>query len=74
MDKVHEVSFSHQSSIGGQRQIGSGMAFEANYVWTGGRKEEVARNMNLAYNAATGTNYPFTDRTVPFPEWGLVLR
>ena len=50
------------------------MSFEANYVWTGGRKEEVARNMNLSYNAATGTNYPFTDRTrLPFPEWGLVL-
>ncbi len=30
--------------------------------------------MNLAYNAATGANYPFTDRTrLPFPEWGTVL-
>jgi hypothetical protein len=74
MDTVHEVSFSHQASVGVQRQIGTGMAFEANYVWTGGRKEEVARNMNLAYNAATGANYPFTDRTrLPFPEWGTVL-
>ena len=31
------------ASIGVQRQIGTGMAFEANYVFTGGRKEEVAR-------------------------------
>jgi hypothetical protein len=74
MDKVHEVSYSHQASVGVQRQIGTGMAFEANYVWTGGRKEEVARNMNLAYNAATGANYPFSDRArLPFPEWGTVL-
>jgi hypothetical protein len=74
MDKVHEVSFSHQASIGVQRQIGRVMAFEGNYVFTGGRHEEVARNMNLAYNPATGANYPFTDRTrLPFPDWGLVL-
>jgi hypothetical protein len=74
VDTLHEVSFSHQGSIGVQRQLGSVMAFEANYVFTGGRKEEVARNMNLAYNAATGANYPFTDRSrLPFPEWGLVL-
>ena len=74
MDKVHEVSYSHQASIGVQRQIGTGMAVEANYVFTGGRKEEVARNMNLAYNPATGANYPFSDRArLPFPEWGTVL-
>ncbi len=74
LDTLHEVSFSHQGSIGVQRQLGSVMAFEANYVFTGGRHEEVARNMNLSYNAATGANYPFTDRTrLPFPDWGLVL-
>jgi hypothetical protein len=74
MDKVHEISYSHQAPIGVQRQIGTGMAVEANYVFTGGRKEEVARNMNLAYNPATGANYPFSDRArLPFPEWGTVL-
>ena len=73
-EPLHEVSFSHQASVGVQRQLGSVMAFETNYVFTGGRKEEVARNMNLSYNAATGANYPFTDRTrLPFPDWGLVL-
>ena len=73
-DTLHEVSFSHQASVGLQRQFGNVMALESNYVFTGGRKEEVARNMNLAYNQATGLNYPFTDRSrLPFPEWGLLL-
>ena len=71
---VHEIGYSHQASIGAQRQLGATMAMEVNYVWTGGRKEEVNYNMNLAYNPATGANYPFTDRTrLPFPDWGLVL-
>jgi hypothetical protein len=48
MEKLHEVSFSHQASIGVQRQFRSVMALEANYVFTGGRAEEVARNMNLS--------------------------
>ena len=33
-------SFSHMASIGVQRQLGAQMAFESNYVFTGGRKEE----------------------------------
>ncbi|MBI3049233.1 MAG: TonB-dependent receptor [Acidobacteria bacterium] len=74
MEKLHEVSFSHQASIGVQRQIGTAMAVEANYVFTGGRHEEVARNMNLSYNAATLANNPFTNRALlPFPDWGTVL-
>ena len=49
------------------------MAVEANYVYTGGRGEENTYNVNLSYNPATGTNYPFSDISRrPFPEWGLV--
>ena len=74
MQTLHEVGFSHQASIGMQRQIGTVMAVEANYVYTGGRLEEVARNMNLSYNAATGANNPFSNRALlPFPDWGTVL-
>ena len=74
METLHEVGWSHQVSIGVQRQIGSVMAVEANYVFTGGRNEEVARNMNLSYNAATLANNPFSNRALlPFPEWGTVL-
>lgn len=66
-------SYSNQASIGVQQQLGSTMAVEANYVYTGGRGEENTYNVNVSYNPATGTNYPFTDVTRrPFPEWGVV--
>ncbi len=66
-------SYSHQASIGMQRQIRGTMAVEANYVYTGGRGEENTYNINLSYNPATGVNYPFSDISKrPFPEWGVV--
>jgi len=67
------TSYSHQASLGVQRQIGDAMSFEANYVYTGGRLEENALNVNLSYNPATGANYNFNDISRrPFPDWGLV--
>ncbi len=69
----HDTSYSHMVSMGVQRQLGQVMAFESNFVFTGGRKDEYAPNINLSYNPATGANYPFTDIThLPFPEWGIV--
>jgi hypothetical protein len=66
--------YSHQASVGIQRQIGRVSSFEANYVFTGGRLEETVHNANLSYNPATGANYPFTDISRrPFPEWNIVL-
>jgi hypothetical protein len=69
----HDTSFSHMASIGGQRQLGAVMSIESNFVWTGGRKEEFAPNINLAYNPATGANLRFQDTALtPFPDWGIV--
>jgi len=69
----HDTSFSHMVSLGVQRQLGAAMALESNYVWTGGRREEFAPNINLSYDQATGANYPFqTVARRPFPEWGVV--
>ena len=66
-------SYSHQTSIGVQRQLAGTLAVEANYVYTGGRGEENTYNVNLSYDPATGVNYPFRDISRrPFPEWGLV--
>ena len=66
--------YSHQASAGIQRQMGTTMSFEANYVHTAGRLEETVHNANLSYNPATGANYPFSDISHrPFPEWGAVL-
>ena len=69
----HDTSFSHMASVGVQRQFGSAMAIESNFVWTGGRKEEFAPNINLTYSPATGANLRFQDTALtPFPDWGIV--
>jgi hypothetical protein len=72
----YHTMFSHQSSIGFQRQIGETMSAQVDYAWTGGRREVSqtgTRNANLTYNPATGANYPFTDLShLPYPDFGLV--
>ena len=68
-----QTSYSHQASAGIQRQFGPDMSFEANYIFTGGRREESAQQVNLTYNPATHANYPFTDISRrAFPQWGAV--
>ena len=65
--------YSHQASIGVQRQVGNTVGVEFDYVYTGGRNERYERNQNLSYDQATGLNYPFSNVSRrPFPEWGLV--
>jgi hypothetical protein len=65
---------SWQNSFGFAHQIGSTMAFEADYVYTQGRNEkDIIDNVNLGFNPATGTNYPFDDVSRrPFPDWGNI--
>jgi hypothetical protein len=68
-----QISYSYQSSLGVQRQVGPQMAVSADYLFTGGRKEPVGRNVNLTYNPATGANFPFSDVSRrPHPDWGVV--
>ena len=68
-----KTSYSHQVSAGVQRQFGNNMSLEINYVFTGGRREETAQQVNLTYNPATGANYPFSDISRrAFPQWGAV--
>jgi hypothetical protein len=63
-----------QTSIGFQRQIGSTMSFEADYVYSKGTDEkDVVENINLTYNPATGANNPSSNRALrPYPDWGIV--
>lgn len=70
----YDISYSHQASIGIQRQIGSQSAFETNWVFTGSRGERFNnRNANLTYDRATGTNNPFSNVSLrAYPEFGLV--
>jgi hypothetical protein len=70
-----KTSYSHQASMGVQRQIGSQASIEVNYSYTGGRREEPVStvNANLTYDRATGANIPFTNVAArPFPTWGTV--
>jgi hypothetical protein len=69
----HKLTFSHQASAGIQRQFGAEIAVEANYVFTGQRREEVDYNMNLTYDPATGDNIPFgIIASRPYSDWGFV--
>jgi hypothetical protein len=69
----NKIPHSYQTSIGLQRQLSGTMAVEADYVYNGGRREPGTRNINVAFNPATGANYPFTDVSRrPFPNYGNV--
>ena len=71
--KWRRMPYARQGSIGLERQVGSDMSLQANYVYTGGRGEEVDTNINLSYNPATGVNYPSADLTHrPFQDWAIV--
>jgi len=69
----NEIPYSNQASLGVQRQFGETMSLEADYVYTGNRAMLVSLAGNLAYDPATGFNYPFTTQALrPYPQWGDV--
>jgi hypothetical protein len=69
----YHTMYSNQASIGFQRQLTETMGIEADYAYTGSRREVYLRNSNLSYDPATGLNYPFTDIShLPYPNFGLV--
>jgi hypothetical protein len=67
-----------QNSIGVQRQFGSTMALDADYIFSQGRSEkDTIDNVNLAFNAATGVNVPYAATganraALPFPQYGTM--
>jgi len=68
------LAYSWQGSLGFQRQVGSTMSVNSDYVFTGARDNLYSRNINLTYNPATGANYSFQDLThLPFPDFGPVV-
>ena len=71
--------WSHQASLGLQRQFGRDMAIEADWVFTGDRDLLNTRNINLAYDQATGGPFPFVGARAPanyinrpYPGWGNI--
>ena len=72
-DPNAQVPYSYQASVGVQRQVGPFMAFEADYAYTGSRHDDFNHNINLTYNPATGTNYPFSDISRrAYPDFGIL--
>jgi hypothetical protein len=67
---------SWNSSIGIQHQFGTTMSLQVDYVQTqGDHEKDVLDNANLAYNPATGANYPFTNANrglLPWPSAGVI--
>ncbi len=72
------MPYTHQASIGVQRQLNATMGLEADYVFVAGRDERTTQgtqlnNINLSYDPVTGVNYPFTDISRrPFPDFGAL--
>jgi hypothetical protein len=63
--------FSHQASLGVQRQLGATMAIEADWVYTGNQDILNARNINMSFDPVTGANFPFNNiARRPLPAWG----
>jgi len=73
-----KMPYSHQASLGVQRQLNATMSFDVDYVFVGGRDERTTQgtqlnNINLSYDPVTGANYPFTDISRrPFPDFGAL--
>jgi carboxypeptidase family protein/TonB-dependent receptor-like protein len=74
VDYSRDLGSAWQNSIGFAHQVGSTMAFEADYVYTRGRDEkDIIDNVNLTFNPATGANYSFSDVSRrAFPDWGNI--
>jgi hypothetical protein len=67
------LGYTHQASAGVQHQVGSSMSLATDFVYTAGKDALSTMDVNLAYNPATGANYPFTDLTRrPTRGWGTV--
>jgi hypothetical protein len=71
-----QMARSWNSSIGVQRQLGSAMSIEADYVHSIGRHEkDTIDNVNVAFDEATGANIPVTNANrarLPWPEMQVV--
>ena len=67
-----QVSYSWQTSVGVQRQLGDTMSVQADYVFSGTRHERQVKDQNIFYDPETGANLPFTAGIRPFVGWGSV--
>ena len=72
----NRMPYSHQASIGFERQIGDTIGIQADYVYQGTRHvlSPYGPNENLKYNPDTGLNYPANVAANRiWPWWGTVF-
>jgi hypothetical protein len=72
----NSMPYSHQASIGFERQVADTMGVQVDYVYQGGRHllSPYGPNENIKFNPATGLNYPAnvaSNRVWPW--WGTVF-
>ena len=74
VDYSRNLGRTWQNSIGVAHQFGGTTAFTADYVYSQGRNEkDIIDNVNLTFDPATGTNYPFSVAARrAFPDWGNI--
>jgi len=73
--KYAHVPHTWQNSVGVQRQVGSVMSVEADYVYNRGRDEKfIQENVNISFVEATGVNNPYSTARalLPYPQFGAV--
>jgi hypothetical protein len=67
------LGYTDQANVGVQRQLATAMSLSTDFVYTKNKDVVSTMDVNLAYNPATGANYPFTDLTRrPVKGWGTV--
>jgi carboxypeptidase family protein/TonB-dependent receptor-like protein len=75
-DQYMQMARSWNSSIGFQRQFGTTMAVEVDYIHTKGiHEKDTIDNVNLVFDQTTGANLPVTAANrgrFPWPEMGVV--
>src|SRR5439155_25633789 len=65
--------YAHQASAGALWRLGASATIEADYSYAADRSVWNFRNINIAYDPATGANYPSTNiARRPYPDWGTV--
>ena len=63
--------FSYQTTVGMQRELGPSLSLQTDYTWIHGENQRDLRNVNIAFDPATGVNYPFSDpANRPYPTFG----
>jgi hypothetical protein len=77
-DQYMQMARNWNTSIGFQRQFGTTMVAEVDYIYTQGRHEkDTIDNVNLAWDPSTGANYPYATSgpnraRLPWPDMGIV--